>query len=141
MPNKALRILVADRQHIQRVNVEKILNSMGYYCIAPVGSYDELVALTSPPIHSFDLLIIESSLAAYEGVNASNFCQFNSQVYHSLIYGDRRVRSPEISISRYEAVHVSLPQALNFQSVKSLMAIIDSDHYGCSRSVQELHAL
>lgn len=124
MPNKGLRILIADRQHAQRRCVERILNYMGYYCVASVGSYDDLVALTTPPVQSFDLLIVDSMFAAYQGINISSFCLFNSHVYHSLIYGDCRVRLPEIS--RYQPVHASLTQSPDFQSIKSFMAIIDN---------------
>ena len=36
MPTKALTILIADEQHLQRLHIEKMLNQLGYYRIVPV---------------------------------------------------------------------------------------------------------
>ncbi|WP_430458765.1 hypothetical protein [Pseudomonas salmasensis] len=46
MPNKALRFLIADGEHLQRVKIEKMLNQLGYHRIAPLSGFDEVQALT-----------------------------------------------------------------------------------------------
>ena len=42
MADKSLRILLADAHPMQLMQLEKMLNGMGYYRIAPVQSFDDL---------------------------------------------------------------------------------------------------
>lgn len=125
MPNKELRILIADEQHFQRVSVEKMLNHLGYHRIAPVESFEEVCTLTASPGEPFDLLIANSSLAATAGVDFIEFCRASGQVYHSLIYDVGSAQFPDVSVSSYEGVHRSLARFPDIQSIKSLMGLID----------------
>lgn len=67
--HKALRIMIAAEQHAQRLSIERNLNGLGYYRIAPVHSVEEVILLAHPPIDYFDLLIITDSMCAAEGMN------------------------------------------------------------------------
>ncbi|UOP09601.1 chemotaxis protein CheY [Pseudomonas palleroniana] len=64
MPNKALTILIADEQHLQRLYIEKMLNQLGYHRIVPVQTFEEVQILTAIPAEPFDVLIINAGLAA-----------------------------------------------------------------------------
>ena len=37
MSNKALRLLIADAELLQRIKIEKMLNQLGYHRIAPLS--------------------------------------------------------------------------------------------------------
>lgn len=126
MVNKALRILIADKQPPQRRAIEQMLNELGYYCVATATSYHELAALTAPPVQPFDLLIVDALLAAYEGMNLGHFCQFNSHVFHSLIYRDYRIGLIDKLTFGHQAVCASLEKTPDFQSLADLMTMIDS---------------
>ena len=43
MPNKALRILIADPQHTHRIVLERLFNQQGYFRIVPVSNLPELL--------------------------------------------------------------------------------------------------
>lgn len=92
MSNKLLRILIADQHKEQRIRLERVLNKLGYFRIAPVSSFRELVTLTHyscEPFENFDLLLLGGELAFAEGVDPGTFCLGNPQIRHALIYGAR----------------------------------------------------
>ena len=45
MTNKALRIMIADPQHFQRLRLERNFNREGYYGIAPVSNLEDMLVL------------------------------------------------------------------------------------------------
>ncbi|MGE7955427.1 hypothetical protein ACQKQA_02320 [Pseudomonas sp. NPDC089530] len=95
MPNKRLRILIADSSCTQSVRIERLLNGLGYFRVAAVLSFRELVTLTHyscEPFENFDLLLLSGELAFAAGVDAGAFCLGNPQVRHALIYGGRTER-------------------------------------------------
>ncbi|OLF52988.1 response regulator [Pseudomonas chlororaphis] len=90
MPNKYLRILIADASPDQCDRIERLLNSLGYVRIASVSSFRELVNLTHyscEPFENFDLLLLCGELAFAAGVDAGVFCLDNPQIRHAMIYG------------------------------------------------------
>lgn len=86
MSNKTLRILIADEQHFHRMKIERALNQMGYYRIAPVATLDELLCLLEYGSEPFDLLIFNGELSAQEQLGPLMLCQDNPQVLHAFIY-------------------------------------------------------
>lgn len=79
MPNKALTILIADEQHLQRLYIEKMLNRLGYFRIVPVETFEEVQSLTAIPARPFDVLIINAGLMAHA-------CGPQPQAHHVLVY-------------------------------------------------------
>ena len=79
MPNKALTILIADEQHLQRLYIEKMLNRLGYHRIVPVQTFEEVQILTAIPAEPFDVLIVNAGLVAHTGGP-------QAQVRHVLVY-------------------------------------------------------
>ena len=55
MPNKSLRILIADAQHFNRLRIERLLNQLGYFRVAPVQSLEELLPLVEYGCEPLDL--------------------------------------------------------------------------------------
>jgi len=125
MPNKAFRILIADPQHFQRLKIEKMLNLLGYYRIAPVCTFNELVTLTYQGSGHFDLLVISSELVAAEGIDLSLFCRDNPQIRHALIYDGQSAQLPPINLFDTSVVQIRLPSPPCDDSIRTFMGVID----------------
>jgi hypothetical protein len=115
MPNKALTILIADEQHLQRLYIEKMLNRLGYYRIVSVQTFDEVQILTAIPAEPFDVLIINAGLAAgAEGPNP--------QAHHVLVYDHLELSA---LAGTTPAVLVRLPGVPDNVNLEHFMGIID----------------
>ncbi|EZP32981.1 hypothetical protein [Pseudomonas sp. RIT288] len=125
MSDKKLRILLADERHEQLLHIEKQLNRLDYYRIAPIRTFDELMLLTSNATQTFDLLIVNKTLGVPHGIDMQQFCRARPHIRHVLIYG-----SPEPSL---ELVLHSADQSLracsavppDVDSLSLLMSLID----------------
>lgn len=115
MPNKALTILIADEQHLQRLYIEKMLNQLGYHRIVPVQTFEEVQILTAIPAEPFDVLIINSGLTAHA-------CGPQPQVHHVLVYDHLDLGAPP---GVMPAVLVRLPGVPDNVNLEHFMDIID----------------
>ncbi|NVZ54066.1 hypothetical protein HX792_27320 [Pseudomonas sp. B6002] len=86
MINKALRIMIADPQHHQRLRLEQDFNRQGYYAIAPVSSLDEMLTLLDYGGMGFDLVLVNASLGVSERFDLSAYCLEHPRVGQALIY-------------------------------------------------------
>lgn len=116
MPNKALTILIADEQHLQRLHIEKMLNRLGYFRIVPVETLEEVLLLTAIPARPFDVLIINSGLTAHA-------CGPQPQAHHVLVYDylDLSTRTADAT----PAVLMRLPGMPDNVNLEHFMDIID----------------
>lgn len=124
MPNKALRILIADEQHFQRMRIERLFNRLDYYRVAPVQDLAELLTLVEYGSEPFDLVVINASLAG-EGFDLPDFFLDNPQVHHVLIYDAEQVKSPSIPACEQQNVQVSLAALPDLACIQRLMAGVD----------------
>lgn len=125
MTNKTLRILIADDQLSQMLNIEKQLNGLGYFRIVPVRTFHELVQLTSNPCELFDLIIVNKDLALAYGTDMAEFCRERPQVQHALFY-DRATKVLDLTLeSNNKLVRASLADIPDSNSLNVLMSIID----------------
>ncbi|MCT4496749.1 chemotaxis protein CheY [Pseudomonas sivasensis] len=115
MPNKALTILIADEQHLQRLYIEKMLNQLGYHRIVPVQTFEEVQILTAIPAEPFDVLIISAGLITHG-------CGPQPQVRHVLVYDHLDLGAPCGATS---AVVVRLPGVPDNVNLEHFMDIID----------------
>ena len=115
MPNKALTILIADEQHLQRLYIEKMLNQLGYYRIVPVQTFEEVQILTAIPAEPFDVLIINAGLTVQT-------CGAQPQVRHVLVYDHLDLGA---SAGATPAVLVRLPGVPDNVNLEHFMDIID----------------
>lgn len=125
MPNKTMRILIADEHPCQRLQLEKMLNGLGYYRIAPVDSFEDLQRLVQSALQPFNLLIGNIELASHAGVDLARFCRVSNQIQHALLYHSQHLKMPAIPQAQRQAVNVSLPRAPDDEALQSFMAIID----------------
>ncbi|PWB35737.1 histidine kinase [Pseudomonas sp. SDI] len=126
MPNKSLRILIADEHPMQLMQMEKMLNGMGYYRVAPVQSFEDLQHLVHNALLPFDLLIGNIDLASHAGVDLERFCRVNSQVRHALLYESQHLKVPSVPAAQRQAVSISLPRVPDDEALHAFMAIIDA---------------
>ena len=115
MPNKALTILIADEQHLQRLYIEKMLNQLGYHRIVPVQTFDEVQILTAIPAEPFDVLIINAGLLV-------DTCEPQPQARHVLVYDHLDLCKPT---GATPAVLVRLPGVPDNVNLEHFMDIID----------------
>lgn len=125
MPNKSMRILIADEHPMQLLQLEKMLNGMGYFRIAPVESFEDLQRLVQSALQPFNLLVGNIDLASHVGVDLDRFCRVNPQIQHALLYESQHLKVPTIPSGQREAVNVSLPKVPDNETLQGFMAIID----------------
>jgi PleD family two-component response regulator len=125
MSNKALRILIADGQPIQRIKIEKMLNQLGYYRIAPLSSFQEVQSVTRTQGQPFDLLIINAVLVLSTEFNLLRYCHDNPRIRHALIYEGQCTQCSVVSVSVSKAIQVCLSQTPDFDSLKRCMDVVD----------------
>ncbi|MNG81810.1 hypothetical protein D3C76_823670 [compost metagenome] len=126
MANKTLRILIADEHPCQRLQLEKLLNGLGYYRIAPVGSFEELRHLVQCALQPFNLLLGNIELASHAGVDLARFCRVSTQIQHALLYHSHQLKVPAVPQTERQAVSISLSHVPDNQALESFMAIIDA---------------
>lgn len=126
MPNKSMRILIADEHPSQLLQLEKMLNGLGYYRIAPVENFDDLQRLVQAALQPFSLLIGNIDLASHAGVDMARFCKASLQVQHALLYHSQHLKVPAVPASQRQAVSVSLPKVPDSETLESFMSIIDA---------------
>lgn len=125
MTNKALRILIAEEDHDQLLCIEKQLNRFGYYCVAPVRTFVELVRLTSHPQERVDLLIMNRELTLPHGVFPSDFCRVRPHIVNTLFYEGRPNAYELVIECQIPCVNASLAGVPNSQTLAVLMNVID----------------
>lgn len=126
MINKALRILIADEDREQLRLIERQLNRFGYYRIAPVRTFDELIQLTSNPCEQIDLLILNKFLTSRHGVGSVDFCQMRENIVQTLIYESMPVVFELVLKYQFPSLNASMTGAPNTQMWGDLMNLVDS---------------
>ncbi|MDZ5110217.1 histidine kinase [Pseudomonas putida] len=126
MANKTLRILIADAHPCQRLQLERLLNGLGYYRIAPVDSFEELQRLVLSALQPFHLLLGNIELASHVGVDLARFCRVSTQIQHALLYHSSQLQVPLVPQTERQAVSLSLPQVPDNEALEAFMAIIDT---------------
>ncbi|MEB2516438.1 response regulator [Pseudomonas sp. YuFO20] len=124
MPNKSLRILIADPQHFNRMKIERLFNQLDYFRVAPVHSLEELLNLVEYGCEPFDLLVINAGMADGK-LDLLDFCLDNRQVAHALIFdGEHAQLRPTAPFAR-QKVQVSHALLPDLATIQRLMAVVD----------------
>ena len=124
MPNKSLRILIADKQHFNRMKIERLFNQLGYFRVAPVHSLEELLNLVEYGCEPFDLLVINAGMADGK-LDLLDFCLHNRQVAHALIFDGERAQLRPTAPSARQKVQVSHALLPDLATIQRLMAVVD----------------
>ncbi|KAF0865650.1 response regulator [Pseudomonas sp. LD120] len=131
MSNRALRILIADDQHFRRMQIERTLNQLSYYRVAPVHSLEELLTLVEYACDPFDLVIINGNLATDSGFDLLDFCLDNPQLDHALIYDSQRFLP--IPSNRRHRIHACRAELPDSDAIERLMLYVDPPLYKTPR--------
>ena len=124
MPNKALRIMIADTDPSHRMKLEYLFNQQGYFRIAPVSSAQELMTLMAFGIEPFDLLVVDACLA--EGLlDLPGFFIDNPQVRHGMIYNAQQAGLLSVPVARRASVQLHPAQLPDLVALARLMARVD----------------
>ncbi|NNB43742.1 hypothetical protein HBO36_10440 [Pseudomonas chlororaphis] len=128
MPNKRLRILIADASREQCGRIQRLLNGLGYFRVAAVGAFRELVTLTHyscEPFENFDLLLLSGELAFAAGVDAGAFCQGNPQIRHAMIYGGRTEHALPVALGASALQEILWVQSATQETLQRFIAHIN----------------
>ena len=120
MPNKSLRILIADTQHFNRLRIERLFNQLGYFRVAPVQSLDELLALVEYGCEPLDLVLVNGAMVM-GALDLFSFLDDNPQVHHGFIFNEQLAPLPPVA-GKVQVSQVALP---DLASIKQLMSAID----------------
>ena len=120
MPDKSLRILIADAQHFNRLRIERLFNQLGYFRVAPVHSLDELLPLVEYAGEPLDLVLVNGAMAS-EGLDLFSFLADNPQVHHGYIFNEQQ--APVRSVAG--KVQVSQATLPDLASITQLMSTVD----------------
>lgn len=88
MPTKSLRILIADPVPDQALTIEKALNVLGYYRIAPLHTVQALLSVSDAQPDEFDVLFISQCMTFEAGLDPAQWRRDNPQFRHVLKYED-----------------------------------------------------
>ncbi|MHC8327925.1 response regulator [Pseudomonas sp. LB1P83] len=124
MPNKALRILIADEQHFHRMIIERLFNQLDYYRVAPVQGLAPMLTLIEYGCEPFDLVVVNAALAAGE-LDVLGYFLDNRQVRHALIFDGQRAQLPAIPVCEQQKIQVSHATLPDLLCIQRLMTIID----------------
>lgn len=124
MSNKALRILIADEQHFNRMRIERLFNQLDYHRIAPAQSLAELLTLLEYGGVPFDAVVVNASMAGGK-LNLLDFFIDNQQVRHTFIYADQQTNSPPIRACVPPYIQLSHSAMPDLASIRQLMAVLD----------------
>jgi len=128
MPNKALRIMIADTQHAHRMRLEFLFNQQGYFRIVPVSDVQELMTLVAYASEPFDLLVVDACMA--EGaLELPDFFLEHPQVRHGMIYNVRQAIPMSVPGARRDSLHLHPGPLPDLASLADLMARVDPQEH------------
>lgn len=85
MIDKHIRVLIIEPVFAQAHLIEKMLNLMGYYCIATTANVEEGLLLNRYGLRNFDVLIAPLPMLVLEHSHVSRFKGFN--IRNLFLYG------------------------------------------------------
>ncbi|WP_434562315.1 response regulator [Pseudomonas sp. Z4-20] len=126
MPNKALRIMIADPLHFHRMQLERLFNHLGYFRIAPVSDVHEFLTLVDYGCEPFDLVVVNASLAK-RALDLPGFCLDNLQVRHGLIYNAQEPPLGTLPAGRRACLQMMTAHLPDAVSLRRLMKGVDPE--------------
>ncbi|AZC83985.1 hypothetical protein [Pseudomonas chlororaphis] len=123
MPNKELRIAIADESLPRLIQIEKSLNRLGYYRILPIQFCEDLWMLSNAFDITFDVLIANRTLALDTESDLVAFCQTTNKINHTLLYGSQQSKLTTISFSSSK---MSIICSINIPSEEFIAGFMNS---------------
>jgi AmiR/NasT family two-component response regulator len=124
LSNKALRILIADEQHFNRMRIERLFNHLDYHRIAPAQNLAELLTLMEYGGVPFDVVVVNASMAG-EKLNLIDLFLDSQQVRQTFIYACQSTDSASIRGRAAPDILLSHSAMPDLASLRQLMALVD----------------
>lgn len=118
------RIFIVDECQASRLEIERNLNDLGYWRIAPLGSFRELRLLTNRMVLPVDMLIVNRQVGGQEDV--WRFCQRNPQIRQALIYERCEPGQAVVGRLRMKALHVLMNGDLSVEAGLGVIAQVNA---------------
>ncbi|WP_252091022.1 hypothetical protein [Pseudomonas sp. MWU13-3659] len=126
--DKNSRIFIVDECHSNRLEIERSLNHLGYWRIAPLGSFRELCLLAARMLLPVDMLIVNRHVGEQDDV--WRFCQRNPQIRHALIYEGIEPGSASPGRSRMKALQMFMNGNLSVEAGMEMIAQVNASARG-----------
>ncbi|WP_438866574.1 hypothetical protein [Pseudomonas sp. L1(2025)] len=126
MVNKALRIVIAESDGRRGLKLERILNALGYYGVAPIRSLDEVLCITNNEGQPIDVLFINAAWLVGRGAELLNTVRSKSKPIQVLIYNDQGLAPRPVPILFGGAINVSAAPVVDVESMAVYMAIVET---------------
>lgn len=108
MPNKTLKIVIADTHFPKLIQLEKSLNSLGYFKILPIQSFGDLRILDHDLVEPFDVIIANRALVLDTKAHMHMFWQSIKKINYALLYDEQKTLLGDDSMRRVMA-HIDPP--------------------------------
>lgn len=136
MPNKELRIIIADTSLSRLIQVEKSLNRLDYHRILPLQSCRDLWMLGNAFGITFDVLIANKRLISETESDLVFFCQTTNKVNHALLYGSQRTTFTETPLATAKTLVTSTLNVPGDELIEQFMTSIDPPSpWACLKSL------
>jgi len=90
MPNKELKIVIADTHLPKLIQLEKSLNGLGYFKILPIQHFGDLRALDHELVEPFDVIIANKTLVLGTEIHLNLFWKSLRRINYALLYDDQK---------------------------------------------------
>lgn len=126
MVNKKLRIVIAESDGERGLKLERILNALGYYCIAPLRSIDEVLRILNNEGQFVDVLFINVDGLPGRGAELIKAVHSKHRVIHTLIYNNQGFAPRPVPILFAGAINMSAAPVVDVDSMTVYMAIVET---------------
>ncbi|WP_458375670.1 response regulator [Pseudomonas pergaminensis] len=127
MTNKGLRIMIADPQHFERLQLERSLNFHGYYAIGVAASLKEMLMLLEYDDRGFDFVLINAQLVKHSRFNLTSYCVENNFLRKAFIYGVAKYQLTRMRAKTKKRVTLSSAQRPDTYEIGRLLYNMDSE--------------
>lgn len=121
-----LRIFIAEKHFETSLTIERMLNFLGYYRIAPIKSFEELLTLTDSAFESVDLLIVNTTLASSYNFDLAELSRIRPHILHVLCYETPRRRLSFVVEHSSWIISENMKNAPDIGSLSIIMKLIET---------------
>lgn len=126
MVNKKLRIVIAESDGGRGLKLERILNALGYYAVAPIRSIDEVLCIIDNEGQPVDVLFVNAAWLVGRGAELVKTVQSKNNRMHVLIYNDQGFAPSPVPILFGGAINISAAPVVDVESMAVYMAIVET---------------
>ncbi|GGL24824.1 hypothetical protein GCM10009091_03110 [Pseudomonas brenneri] len=125
-PTRSLRILIVDNRHARGLEIERTLNLLGYYRIAPLRQMGELQSVVKHALNCIDLLLVHHDVSRDPDLDLQTYCRSSPMIRHFIIYGDSQtsITAMPLWLPRVNVTIANLPDVDLLARVMRVMELL-----------------